>query len=124
MPVEDNGFLLLETAGGQVAFLHASWTEWKNLFSFEIAGRTGKLEISGPRRQLRHRAPDLVQDVARRWGRPKPLSGSTRWPTIPGTREFRAFLEDIRLGRQPDPGSPTRRRCCALSRRFTAETPA
>src|SRR5471030_926524 len=47
MPVEDNGFLLLETAGGQVAFLHASWTEWKNLFSFEIAGKVGKLEISG-----------------------------------------------------------------------------
>ena len=47
MPVEDNGFLLLETARGQVAFLHASWTEWKNLFSFEIAGRTGKLEING-----------------------------------------------------------------------------
>ena len=47
MPVEDNGFLLLETARGQVAFLHASWTEWKNLFSFEIAGRVGKLEING-----------------------------------------------------------------------------
>ena len=31
MPVEDNGFLLLRTAEGQVAWLHASWTEWKNL---------------------------------------------------------------------------------------------
>ena len=47
MPVEDNGFLLLETAGGQVAFLHAGWTEWKNLFSLEISGRMGKLEING-----------------------------------------------------------------------------
>ncbi len=56
MPVEDNGFLLLETAGGQVAFLHASWTEWKNLFSFEIAGRAGK---------LRRGAVDVVPHVAR-----------------------------------------------------------
>jgi predicted dehydrogenase len=47
MPVEDNGFALLTTAAGQVAFLHASCTEWKNLFSFEIYGRTGKLQIDG-----------------------------------------------------------------------------
>ena len=47
MPVEDNAFLLLRTATGQVASLHATWTEWKNLFSFEIYGRDAKLEISG-----------------------------------------------------------------------------
>lgn len=47
MPVEDNGFALLKTAGGQVAWLHASCSEWKNLFSFEIYGRTGKLHIDG-----------------------------------------------------------------------------
>ncbi len=45
--VEDNGFALLKTSGGQVAWLHASCTEWKNLFSFEIYGRTGKLHIEG-----------------------------------------------------------------------------
>ena len=47
MPVEDNAFAMLETAGGQIAWLHASWTEWKNLFSFEIAYETAKLEITG-----------------------------------------------------------------------------
>jgi len=47
MPVEDNGFLLLRTAGGQVAWLHATWTEWKNTFSFEIFGRDAKLQIEG-----------------------------------------------------------------------------
>lgn len=47
MPVEDNGFALLKTAQGQVAWLHASCTEWKNLFSFEIFGRDGKLQIDG-----------------------------------------------------------------------------
>jgi predicted dehydrogenase len=47
MPVEDNGFALLKTADGKVAWLHASCTEWKNLFSFEIFGRGGKLQIDG-----------------------------------------------------------------------------
>ena len=47
MPVEDNGFLLLKTPKNQVAFLHASCTEWKNLFSFEIYGKKGKLMIEG-----------------------------------------------------------------------------
>jgi len=45
--VEDNGFALLKTDKGQTAFLHASCTEWKNLFSFEIYGKTGKLAIDG-----------------------------------------------------------------------------
>jgi predicted dehydrogenase len=47
MPVEDNGFLWLRTAAGQVAWLHASCTEWKNLFSFEVFGRHGKLQVDG-----------------------------------------------------------------------------
>lgn len=47
MPVEDNGFLSLRTANGQTAWLHASCTEWKNLFSFELFGRDGKLQIDG-----------------------------------------------------------------------------
>jgi predicted dehydrogenase len=46
-PVEDNAFMLLRTDEGRTAFLHASWTEWKNLFSFEIFGRTGKLQVDG-----------------------------------------------------------------------------
>ncbi len=47
MPVDDNGFMILKTASQQVAFLHASCTEWKNTFSFEIYGKTGKLHIEG-----------------------------------------------------------------------------
>jgi predicted dehydrogenase len=47
MPAEDNGFLLLKTPQGQVAWLHATWTEWKNTFSFEVFGRDAKLHIEG-----------------------------------------------------------------------------
>ena len=45
--VEDNAFLTLSTSAGRIAWLHASWSEWKNMFSFEIYGRDGKLEING-----------------------------------------------------------------------------
>ena len=47
MPVEDNAFMLLKTGSGQAAWLHASWSEWKNMFSLEIYGRTGKLQVDG-----------------------------------------------------------------------------
>ena len=45
--IEDNCFLALRGAGGEMARLHASWSEWKNMFSFEIYARDGKLTIGG-----------------------------------------------------------------------------
>jgi predicted dehydrogenase len=47
MQADDNCFLALRSNSGQLAWLHASWTEWKNTFSFEIFGRDGKLVIDG-----------------------------------------------------------------------------
>jgi predicted dehydrogenase len=48
MPVEDNGFLLLRSPDKQrFAHLHASCTEWKNIFDFEVFGKKGKLQIWG-----------------------------------------------------------------------------
>ncbi len=47
MPVEDNAFLALRPHTGGFAWLHASWTEWKNLFSFEVMLERAKLEVSG-----------------------------------------------------------------------------
>jgi predicted dehydrogenase len=47
MQVDDNAFLNLRTRDGQTAWLHASCSEWKNLFSFEIYGRDGKLHWEG-----------------------------------------------------------------------------
>jgi predicted dehydrogenase len=47
MEVEDNAYIALRPLSGGMAWLHASWTEWKNTFSFEIALRTAKIDISG-----------------------------------------------------------------------------
>jgi predicted dehydrogenase len=40
-PLEDNAFALLRTPNGQIAALHVSWTQWRNLFSFEVFGKDG-----------------------------------------------------------------------------------
>ena len=47
MQVDDNAFIMLETKSGKVAHLHATWTQWKNLFKFEIYGTKGAIEING-----------------------------------------------------------------------------
>jgi len=47
MKVDDNCFLALKNGAGNIAWLHASWSEWKNMFSLEIYGRGGKLMIDG-----------------------------------------------------------------------------
>lgn len=39
--------MTLRTGEGKTAHLHATWTEWKNMFSLEIYGRDGKLAIDG-----------------------------------------------------------------------------
>ena len=45
--LEDNAFGLFRFSGGSVASFHTSWTQWKNLFSFEIFGERGSLSIEG-----------------------------------------------------------------------------
>jgi len=44
---DDNTFMILKSKHNQTAFLHASCTEWKNLFSMEIYGKKGKIDING-----------------------------------------------------------------------------
>jgi predicted dehydrogenase len=46
-PLEDNGFALLRNARGQIASLHSSLTQWKNIFSLEIFGREGYIIVEG-----------------------------------------------------------------------------
>jgi predicted dehydrogenase len=103
MVVDDNAFMTLRTKGGAVAFLHVSCTEWKNMFSFEIYGRDGKLAIDGLGGSYG------VERLA--WYRMLPEMGppeTTIWEFPGGDRswqvEFSEFLEDIRLGRQPAAG--------------------
>lgn len=49
MPVEDNAALLLGTGERHApwAMLHASWSEWKNEFAFEVYCRDAKIQVTG-----------------------------------------------------------------------------
>jgi predicted dehydrogenase len=47
IPVDDNCFMALRGKTGEMAWLHAGWTEWKNIFSFELSGRDGKVAVDG-----------------------------------------------------------------------------
>jgi predicted dehydrogenase len=103
MPVEDNAFFLLRTVRGRIAFLHASWTEWKNLFSFEYFGRSGKLEISGlggsyGRERLAH------YQMLPAMGPPETTIYEYPAPDDSWEAEMADFAEDIRLHRAPSPG--------------------
>jgi predicted dehydrogenase len=103
MPVDDNGFMLLKTAKKQVAFLHASCTEWKNLFSMEIYGKLGKLELSGlggsygvERITWYRMLPEMGPPETTSWEYPME---DDSWAV-----EMAEFFDDIRLGREPSAG--------------------
>lgn len=46
-PLDDNAFMLLETAEGKTASLHTSLTQWKNRFRFDVFGQNGFLTVEG-----------------------------------------------------------------------------
>jgi predicted dehydrogenase len=99
----DNAFLTLRTKNDKIAFLHAGYTEWKNLFCFEIAGRQGKIEISGlggsygvERCTLYKMLPQMGPPETTTW----------EYPMADDSMEVElaAFLEDIKRDRTPTPG--------------------
>ncbi len=99
-PVDDNCFIGLRTQAGQVAWLHATWTEWKNLFSFEIYGRLGKLQIEGlggsyglERLAYYRMLPGMGPPETTIWEYPFP---DQSWDT-----EFADVLAALAQGRQP-----------------------
>jgi len=101
MPVEDNAFLLLKTSAGQVAWLHATCTEWKNLFSFEIYGHEGKLHAEGlggsyglEKLTYYKMLPGMGPPETTTWEYPFP---DNSWQL-----ELEDLLRAIREGRQPE----------------------
>jgi predicted dehydrogenase len=95
MPVEDNAFISLKNSSGNIAFLQASCTEWKNMFSMEIYGKTGKLEMSGLGRSygvetltLHKMLPEMGPPLSQTWSFPEP---DDSWAI-----EMQEFVDDLR----------------------------
>jgi predicted dehydrogenase len=102
MPVDDNAFLMLRTASKQVAWLHASATEWKNTFSMEIYGRVGKLHIEGLGGSYGTERLTWYKMLPQ-MGPPETTAFEYPMADDSWAAELAAFLDDIRLGRQPTP---------------------
>lgn len=99
-PAEENVFALLRARGNVVAQLHASWTNWKNTFSFEVFGDEGYLKVSGlggsygPERVccgLREKPGDVPEE---QW---------TEFPEPDDSleREWEEFLDAVAEDREP-----------------------
>ena len=121
MPVDDNAFLTLKTSAGLIAFLHVSCTEWKNLFSFEIYGRDGKIAIDGLggsygiERLAHYRMlPEMGPPDTTIYEYPR---GDRSWAI-----EFSEFLEDIRLDREPSAGLDAARAALAVAQQVYAQS--
>jgi predicted dehydrogenase len=102
MKVDDNGFISLRTPRNQTAWLHVSCSEWKNLFSFEIYGRDGKLAIDGlggsyglERLTYYRMLPEMGPPETTAWEFPR---GDDSWMI-----ENNEFIRDIRENRTPAP---------------------
>ena len=103
MKVDDNAFLSLRTSQNQTAWLHVSCSEWKNLFSLEIYGRTAKIAIDGlggsygvERLSFYQMLPEMGPPDTTIFEYPR---GDESWAI-----ETNTFIEDIKLGREPSPG--------------------
>lgn len=99
MPVEDNAFLLLLNGKQRAAWLHVSCTEWKNMFSFEIYGKYGKISIEGlggsygvEKLTYYQMLPQMGLPETTVWEYP---GEDQSWST-----EFMAFVDAIKGGRQ------------------------
>jgi predicted dehydrogenase len=98
--LENHVSLHLETANGQVASLQASAIECRNLFTLEIVGETGKLELNGlgdsgsAQRLTWYRHTDLL-------GTPERVDWDYPGHDLSCQREMFEFFDDIRQHRQP-----------------------
>lgn len=102
--LEDNGFLQLLTEKKQMAWLHVSATEWKNMFCMEIYGKYGKLQIDGlggsygiERLAYYKMSPEMGPPETTIWEYPFP---DNSWKL-----EFDYFVDCIEKGIQPE-GNP------------------
>lgn len=100
MEVEDNAFAMFRNSHGVVATMHTSWTQWKNLFSFEVFGQDGYLIVEG----LGGSYGTQTLRIGRRrveGGAPDEQTMEFHGPDISWQEEWKEFLAAIGDGREP-----------------------
>jgi predicted dehydrogenase len=99
-PLEDNVFALMQTESGAIGSMHASWTQWRNLFSLEVFGSDGYALVDGlggsygrERLTLGRRQPAGGVPIE------EEIEGPPNWD--PWVAEWDEFLAAVREGRSP-----------------------
>ena len=103
MPVDDNAFFSLKNKKGNMAWLHASCTEWKNTFSFEVYGKNAKFHWEGLGgsygiERLTH------YQMLPEMGPPQTTVYEFPFEDNSWQIEMNEFIDDINLKRTPVPG--------------------
>lgn len=81
-PLEDNAALTLRTTDGRLAMLHASWSQWRKLFRYELFGSHGYMIVEGLGGQY---GTERLIVGPRAEGREAPQEVITEFPFTPGT---------------------------------------
>ncbi|MCI0396177.1 MAG: Gfo/Idh/MocA family oxidoreductase [Chloroflexi bacterium] len=105
---EDNGYALFRTAGGKVAQVHASWTQWRGYrFWVEIFGTRGYVKASYPPMMAEWgQMPEPGIRTKRRWNlfpafQIRERLKGWRWTVVQSfVEEMSLFAEGIRAGRE------------------------
>jgi predicted dehydrogenase len=90
MEVEDNAFITGRLPSGGRAWLHASWSEWKNLFSVEVFCRTVKYEVEGLGGSY---GPEVFREARMLQGFGPPQVTAIQFP--PGDNSWRSEMTDV-----------------------------
>jgi predicted dehydrogenase len=102
--VEDNAFALFRTFDNRIALMHISWTQWNNLFSFEVFGQAGYVIVEG--------LGGRYGTETLRMGKDYPIQGYTQGipeeevitfngPDLSWEAEWMEFISAIEQRRQP-----------------------
>lgn len=100
LEVEDNAFALMESASGVDIQFHVSWTNWKNIFSFELFGEDGYLRIEGLGGSY---GPETLEFGLRKKEGGKPEVQLFDYPPedLSWNKEWKEFIEAIKNNREP-----------------------
>jgi predicted dehydrogenase len=98
--VEDNAFAILKTDQDITASFHVSWTNWKNIFSFEIFGTEGYLRIEGLGGSY---GPETLEHGRRKKEGGRPDIETVEFPPedVSWKAEWKEFKAAIRDNREP-----------------------
>jgi predicted dehydrogenase len=98
--VEDNAFAILGMRDGATCQFHVSWTNWRNVFSFEIFGTRGYIAVNGLGGSY---GTETLEVGVRRPEGGRPDIETVEYPPEDTSwhEEWREFRDAIAAGREP-----------------------